>query len=210
MIYLELVWGFLQVGCLAFGGAYAAIPFIREVVLHYGWLDEASIAYIIAVSESTPGPIMVNMATYVGQQQGGLLGSFLATLAVVTPAFFVTIVIMCLLYRLLSNPWFKTCINGLMPGISGIIIATGLIFLVESLSAPGASQSGAYQIGGCQPGAGVPCTFPIGPWMLQGMPCLIGILLIAVQCAYKKWRQSAISPIAIIAISALLGAILVR
>lgn len=66
MIYLDLVLGFLKVGLFAFGGAYAAIPFIREVVLSYGWLSEDMISNIIAVSESTPGPIMVNMATYVG------------------------------------------------------------------------------------------------------------------------------------------------
>ncbi|MBO7520379.1 MAG: chromate transporter, partial [Clostridia bacterium] len=74
MIYLELFLGFLKVGFFAFGGAYAAIPFIRETVLSYDWLGEDMISYIIAVSESTPGPVMVNMATYVGAAKGGILG----------------------------------------------------------------------------------------------------------------------------------------
>ena len=63
MILLELFWGFLKVGAFAFGGAYAAIPLIRDIVLSYGWLGEDALAYMIAVSESTPGPIMVNLAT---------------------------------------------------------------------------------------------------------------------------------------------------
>ena len=65
MIYLDLLLGFLKVGCFAFGGAYGAIPMIRDVVLSYGWRSDEALTYMIAVSESTPGPIMVNLATYV-------------------------------------------------------------------------------------------------------------------------------------------------
>ena len=87
MIYIELFLGFLKVGCFAFGGAYGAIPLIRDVVLTYGWIDEEMLTYMIAVSESTPGPIMVNLATYIGSNQAGFLGAVIATLAVVTPSF---------------------------------------------------------------------------------------------------------------------------
>ena len=66
MIYLDLFLGFLKVGCFAFGGAYGAIPLIRDVVMSYGWLSDEMLTYMIAVSESTPGPIMVNLATYIG------------------------------------------------------------------------------------------------------------------------------------------------
>lgn len=86
MIYLNLFLGFLRVGCFAFGGAYGAIPLIRDVVLSYGWLNEDTLTYMIAVSESTPGPIMVNLATYIGSSQGGLWGSIIATLAVILPS----------------------------------------------------------------------------------------------------------------------------
>ena len=72
MILLDLLIGFLKVGCFSFGGAYAAIPLIREVVLSYGWLTDEALTDMIAVSESTPGPIMVNLATYVGSSQAGL------------------------------------------------------------------------------------------------------------------------------------------
>ena len=79
MIYLDLLIGFLKVGCFAFGGAYGAIPLIRDVVMSYGWLSDEMFTYMVAVSESTPGPIMVNLATYIGSQQGGFLGAVLAT-----------------------------------------------------------------------------------------------------------------------------------
>lgn len=82
MIYLDLLIGFLEVGLFSFGGAYAAIPLIRDVVISHGWMDDEMLSYMIAVSESTPGPIMVNLATYVGSNKGGLLGAFIATTAV--------------------------------------------------------------------------------------------------------------------------------
>lgn len=103
MIYLDLFLGFLRVGCFAFGGAYGAIPLIRDVVLSYGWLTDETLTYMIAVSESTPGPIMVNLATYVGSNQGGLLGAIIATLAVILPSFFVILLLMVALKTLLKK-----------------------------------------------------------------------------------------------------------
>ena len=76
MIYLELFLTFLQVGAVSFGGGYAMISLIRERMLMYGWLTEEELLNMIAVSESTPGPIAVNMATFVGSAQGGILGAF--------------------------------------------------------------------------------------------------------------------------------------
>lgn len=86
MIYLTLFLEFLKIGAFSFGGAYGAIPLIKETVISHGWLNEEMFANIIAVSESTPGPIMVNTATYIGNVQGGILGAALATLGVVLPS----------------------------------------------------------------------------------------------------------------------------
>ena len=99
MIYLELFVGFLKVGCFAFGGAYGAIPLIRDIVLSYGWLSDEMLTYMIAVSESTPGPIMVNLATYVGSEKAGILGSLIATFAVILPSFIIVLLITVLLKR---------------------------------------------------------------------------------------------------------------
>ena len=103
MILLELFIGFLKVGCFAFGGAYGAIPLIRDVVLSHGWLDDEMLTYMIAVSESTPGPIMVNLATYVGSSQAGIPGALIATLAVVLPSFLLILLVTALLKTALSS-----------------------------------------------------------------------------------------------------------
>lgn len=125
MIYLDLFLGFLKVGCFAFGGAYGAIPLIREVVLSYGWLEDEALTYMIAISESTPGPIMVNMATYIGSSQGGFWGAVLATTAVVLPAFFIILLVMIALKAAMKNPYVQAVLQGLKPCIIGIILATG-------------------------------------------------------------------------------------
>ena len=133
MIYLELLLGFLQVGCFAFGGAYGAIPLIRDIVLKYGWMTDEGISYMIAVSESTPGPIMVNMATYVGASQGGFWGALIATTAVVLPAFGIILLVMVLLNSLLDHPYTKAVLRGLKPCIVGIILATGIEMILNNL-----------------------------------------------------------------------------
>ena len=87
----ELFLTFMKIGMFTFGGGYASIPLIRDVVMSYGWLSEDMLTYMIAVSESTPGPIMVNLATYVGITQAGMPGAFVATFAVVLPAFLLSL-----------------------------------------------------------------------------------------------------------------------
>ena len=126
MICLELFLGFLKVGCFAFGGAYGAIPLIRDVVLSHGWLSDEALLSMIAVSESTPGPIMVNLATYVGSAQAGLPGAVAATLAVVLPSFAVILLVTAFLNMALKNPVFQAVLRGLKPCLAGIILATGV------------------------------------------------------------------------------------
>lgn len=137
MIYLDLFFGFLKVGCFAFGGAYGAIPLIRDVVLSYGWLTDEALTYMIAVSESTPGPIMVNLATYVGSSQAGLPGALLATLAVVLPSFLVILLICAAMSALWKNRYVQAVLRGLKPCVIGIVLATGLYMTASHcLSAP--------------------------------------------------------------------------
>lgn len=131
MIYMELLAGFLKVGFFAFGGAYGAIPLIRDVVLSYGWIGDEMLTYMIAVSESTPGPIMINLATYVGSSQAGLPGALIATSAVILPSFVIILVIMVLLKKILKNPWVQAVLRGLKPCIIGIILATGAYMILN-------------------------------------------------------------------------------
>ena len=97
MICLKLFLTFFEIGLFTFGGGYAMISLIREKALSFGWLTEEELLNMIAVSESTPGPIAVNMATFVGSAQGGLLGSLAATLGVVLPSFIIILLISALI-----------------------------------------------------------------------------------------------------------------
>lgn len=133
MIYLELFLGFLKVGLFSFGGAYGAIPLIREVVLSYGWIDEETLTYMIAVSESTPGPIMVNLATYIGSDQAGVLGALTATFASCLPAFVIILLLMAVLKRSLEKKPVKAALSAMKACVTGIVVATGLYMIFENI-----------------------------------------------------------------------------
>lgn len=132
MIYWDLFLGFLKVGFFSFGGAYGAIPLIRDVVMSYGWMSDDMLTYMIAVSESTPGPIMVNMATYIGSNQAGFLGAVIATSAVVSPAFFIILLVMALLKSALKNKYVQAVLRGLKPCVIGIVLATGIYMIASN------------------------------------------------------------------------------
>ena len=180
MIFLELFLGFLRVGCFAFGGAYGAIPLIRDVVLSYGWLDDEMLTYMIAVSESTPGPIMVNLATYLGSSQAGLAGSIIATLAVVLPSFLIILLVTALLKTALKNPWVQAVLRGLKPCMIGIILATGAYMILKNGIV---IQDGALLI----------------------RPLVLTLVLGAVYFGSRKIRKGGISPILLIGLSAAAG-----
>ena len=181
MIYLDLFLGVLKVGCFSFGGAYAAIPLIREIVLSYGWLSDEALSYMIAVSESTPGPIMVNLATYVGSSQAGFFGSLLATTAVVLPAFVIILLVMCLLKTFIKNPYVQAVMRGLKPGMIGIILATGAYMTCKAVSG--------------STGMDVPSV-------------ILLILLVGLKVFFSRVLHKKLSPILLICLSAALGAII--
>ena len=135
-MYLDLFLGFLKVGCFAFGGAYGAIPLIRDVVMSYGWLSDEMLTYMIAVSESPPGPIMVNLATYIGSSQGGLPGAVIATLAVVLPSFLIILLVTALLKTALKNKYVQAVLRGLKPCVIGIVLATGMYMIFGNCFGP--------------------------------------------------------------------------
>ena len=122
MIYLELFLTFLQVGAFSFGGGYGMISLIREKVLIHGWLTEEELLNMIAVAESTPGPIAINSATFVGYKAAGVLGSVCATLGVVLPSF---VIILLLSYVLQEFREFKPVVyafNGIRAGVLALLV----------------------------------------------------------------------------------------
>ncbi len=181
MIYLELFFAFLKVGLFSFGGAYGAIPLIRDVVLSHGWMNEEYLTYMIAVSESTPGPIMVNMATYVGSTQAGVLGSAVATFGVVLPSFCVILLVTAILKNLTDNKYFKAVLQGLKPCIIGIILATGLHLIVTNC---------------------VVIKEEIG---VDAKALSIMVILLGIMFGYRKIKKTKLSPIMLIVVSAMVG-----
>ena len=133
MIYLQLFLTFLEIGTVSFGGGFAIISMVRERALTYGWLTEEELLNLIAVSESTPGPIAVNVATFVGATQGGLLGAFLATLGVVLPSFIIILLIASILKNLLKYEGVKAFLGGIRPTVIGLIISTAGMMLLSGL-----------------------------------------------------------------------------
>lgn len=183
MIYLQLFLHFLKIGLFTFGGGYAAIPLIRETVLTNGWLSEEQFSYFLAVSESTPGPIMVNMATYVGFEKGGVLGSALCTLGTVLPALIIMMLITAVLHRVIKHPRVKATLDAIVPCVTGIILTTGLYMTYEAIYSLGPEHSTSLDLGAL----------------------LIAAILVLVINLWRILRKKPLSPILLIVISAVLG-----
>lgn len=132
MKILRLFLAFLEVGAVSFGGGFGMISMIREKVLSNGWLTEDELLNMIAVSESTPGPIAVNIATFVGASEGGVLGAIAATLGVVLPSFIIILVISSLVQNLFKYAGVKAFLGGIRPCIVALILATALTLFLNT------------------------------------------------------------------------------
>lgn len=126
MIYLQLFFTFLKVGAFAFGGGYAMLSLIGDSVLKYGWMTEQELLNFVGVETVIPGPIAVNMATYVGYEQGGFLGALLATIGVVLPSFIIILIVVAFIKNLLKYPPVKTFIMSMRPALGGLISAVAV------------------------------------------------------------------------------------
>lgn len=132
-IYLILFLEFFMIGLFTIGGGYAMIPLVRELVLKYNWMSETEFYNFLGVCESTPGPIAINMATYVGSTQGGLLGSIVATLGVVLPSFIIIILVASILKKVIKNKYFQAFLNGVKPVVIALIFVTGLMLVIKCI-----------------------------------------------------------------------------
>ena len=126
MIYLQLFLTFLKVGAFAFGGGYAMLSLIGDSVLKYGWMTEEELLNFVGVETVIPGPIAVNMATYIGYEQGGFLGALLATIGVVLPSFVIILIVAACIKNLLKYPPVKTFIASMRPALGGLIVSVAV------------------------------------------------------------------------------------
>lgn len=133
MIYLTLFISFFEIGLFTFGGGYAMISLIRDTVLTKGWMTEEELLDIFAVSESTPGPFAINVATFIGSTQGGILGSFVATLGVVLPSFIIILLICIVLKNLTKYEGVQAFVEGIRPCVIALILSTALILFLKTI-----------------------------------------------------------------------------
>ena len=141
MLYLRLFWEFFKTGLFAVGGGMATIPFLYNMADATGWFTRNDVANMIAVGESTPGPIGVNMATYVGYVTGGnvggipaaVLGAAVATIGLVTPSIIIILIIASFLKSFRNNRYVESAFYGLRPASTGLIAAAGLSVVVSNL-----------------------------------------------------------------------------
>ena len=133
MTLLRLFIVFFRIGLFTFGGGYAMLPLIQQEVLSRGWLDEQTLVRFIGVCESTPGPIAVNMATFVGSARAGLAGAACATLGVILPALLVMLLIAAVLKGFRENVFVRSAMSGIRPVVAGMILAAGLWTAVRCL-----------------------------------------------------------------------------
>jgi chromate transporter len=120
---LNLFYTFFKVGLFTIGGGLVAIPIMQDYVIGYKWVSEKTFVDMIAISQSTPGPIGINLATYVGQTQYGLLGSVVATLGMVLPSFIIISIVAKFLKHFDENKWVKAALRNIRPIVIGIIMA---------------------------------------------------------------------------------------
>lgn len=133
MLYLRLFFEFFKTGLFAVGGGMATLPFLYSMSDKTGWFSHAQLADMIAVSESTPGPIGVNMATYVGFATGGVPGALVATLGLVTPSVIIILLVARVLQAFRQNRYVDAAFYGLRPCSVGLIAAAGLLVVKIAL-----------------------------------------------------------------------------
>ncbi len=185
MIYLILFLEFLKIGFFSFGGGYGMLSMMKETVLAYDWLSEAQMLDFIGIAESTPGPIAINMATFIGTSQGGMLGGALATLGVVLPSFIIILLLAIILKNIIKSKPFQAIISGIRPVIVGLIIATGLIF--------------AYSLIGLK---------DVSTFAFDYRSLIIFGVLAVISIAYPRIFKRQVSPLLLIAFSVFFGIIL--
>ncbi len=184
MIYLQLFYEFFKTGLFAIGGGLATLPFLEKISEATGWFTKAELTNMIAISESTPGPIGINMATYVGFTAAGVMGAVVATLAEVLPSFIIVLIVARFLRSFSENPTVKSVFYGLRPASVGLIAAAGYSVLkIALLNVELFSISGSILD------------------LLQWKHLLLAA---AIYFVIKKWKPH---PVVSIAISAVIGII---
>ena len=197
MVLLKLFFTFFKIGLFSFGGGYGMLPLILQETTKNNWLTESEFYSFLAVAESTPGPIAVNMATYVGSTQGALafggnlfmsaLGAVVTTLGVILPSIIIILLIVAVLKNFLKYRGVRCALKGMKPLICGMIMATGLSLAITNIT------PNLYD-------------FSLKGFSIMGL--VVTVVLLGVYFGYKKIFKKNLSPILLIVVSAVLGMLL--
>ncbi len=195
ILYLKLFWEFFKVGLFSVGGGMATLPFLKDIGAATGWYTYTDLMNMLAVSESTPGPIGINMATYVGFTVGGIPGAVIATLGEVTPSIIVILIIAMMLNRFRSSRLVKNAFYGLRPASTGLIGAACVTVILEVLTnitvqTPAGSLLNTFQLAN-------------GSGLLNWRGLLLAAVLLLLTNCIKFTKN--LHPIVFIALSALVG-----
>lgn len=134
MIYLQLFWAFVQIGLFSFGGGYAAMPLIESLVVkQYGWITPAQFVDIITISETTPGPIALNAATFVGMQMAGFTGAVVATVGNILPSFIIILILTSVYVKYRKSPIMEGVFTGLRPAVLALIASAAVTIVLTAL-----------------------------------------------------------------------------
>ncbi|MBE5735586.1 MAG: chromate transporter [Clostridiales bacterium] len=184
MIFVELFFTFFLIGAVTFGGGYAMIPLIQDIIVSKGWITAEQLLNFIAVSESTPGPFAVNIATYIGSSIGGVGGAILATLGVILPAFIVILLVVTVMKKLLKYKPVNAFLAGIKPVICAIIFSTAITLILSNVF-------GVHSLNNVTG--------------FHWISLVIMSILVIIYFVYYKIKNKNISPIVLILISAGLG-----
>ena len=144
MLYIRLFWEYLKIGLFSVGGGMATLPFLYDLSDKTGWFTHTQIADMLAVSESTPGPMGINMATYVGYTVGGIPGAVIASIALILPGIILVLLIMSILDKFRNNKYVDGAFYGLRPASVGLIAAAGLLVAKITFLQEANSESGIF------------------------------------------------------------------
>ena len=186
--YLILFWTFFKIGLFTIGGGYAMIPMINDEVISREWLTESELLDFMGISESTPGPFAINIATFVGMNEGGVLGALCSTLGVILPSLIIIIIISKIISLFLKNKYVGYALTGVRPVVVGLILAVALSLVITGMT-------GISKI-----------TNIISEWNINNISisAIIIMVVIFILSRFKKLNK----PVLLILISAVLGIVL--
>jgi len=186
MIYFELFYVFFLIGLFTFGGGYSMIPLIEDETISRGWITEETFREVVTISESTPGPVAINMATFVGNQTAGIIGSFFATLGVILPSFLIILLIASVFTKLLDKPIIKAILKGFQAVVIGLIFATAIYFIAQD-----------FTLGDIRDGNTL--------FLWQSLIIFVGVFLLVL--IYRLIRKKNLSPYLILLLGGILGVV---